>query len=184
MQTMKTATTATMTILLATMLLLHMPTRTTVTAASLGTYKSCLYACLNCVNTWGKDLFNGEKCADNCAMTEGRGIDTTCTSFFVRSSRRVSGARQYLHSEDITGRYRNRLAGGYTNGYLGYRSSYRNRKLGPSVMAFRSYPDGRSTLSRDCQQMCRTCEARFTSSMDAHSCLYTCVRTKKAVISC
>ncbi|KAL8607411.1 hypothetical protein ACOMHN_024436 [Nucella lapillus] len=172
---------AAMTAMMMAMLLLQ--TTTTATEVSLGMYKSCLYECLNCVNTWGKDLFNGEKCAENCAVTGGRSIDTTCTAFFTRSSRRVSGARQFLHSEDLTGRYRHRLAGGYTNGYLGYRG-YRNRKLGHGAMAFRSYPDRRSTLSRDCQQLCRTCEARFTSGMDAHSCLYTCVRTQKSVIAC
>lgn len=153
-------------------------------AMSLGMYKSCLYECLHCVNTWGKDLFNGELCAESCAMSGGTTIDTTCTAYFIRSSRRESGPKiQFLHSEDPSGRARigsfyNR--GGYSTGRRGY-LGYRTRTS--SASSFRR-SGLRSTLSSDCQRLCRTCESRFSVGMDAHSCMYTCVSTKRKVIAC
>nr|KAG5712785.1 hypothetical protein BaRGS_007382 [Batillaria attramentaria] len=63
-------------------------------AVSLSMYKSCLFECLHCVDTWGKDLFNGEACADSCAMSAGESIDRTCTSYFTRSVRRAGRNRQ------------------------------------------------------------------------------------------
>ena len=151
-------------------------------AMSLGMYKSCLYECLNCVNTWGKDLFNGEQCAESCAISGGATIDTTCTAYFARPSRRDSGPKiQYLHSEDPSGRagINGFLRGGYSNGYRGY-LGYRTRNFvaGPRRSRLRS------SLSSECQRLCRTCEARFSSNMDAHSCMYTCVSTKRKVIAC
>jgi hypothetical protein len=57
---------------------------------SLNHYKSCLYECLHCVSTWGKELFNGELCAHNCHITKGDSIDSTCRAYFTRSVRQAS----------------------------------------------------------------------------------------------
>lgn len=41
-------------------------------------YKACLMECFNCVQTYGKTIYNGKLCAENCAISQGRSIDTNC----------------------------------------------------------------------------------------------------------
>ncbi|KAK7505475.1 hypothetical protein BaRGS_00003220 [Batillaria attramentaria] len=143
-------------------------------AVSLSMYKSCLFECLHCVDTWGKDLFNGEACADSCAMSAGESIDRTCTSYFTRSVRRAGRNRQMsaAYADDS----------GSSSAESGYsRYGYNIRGGHPRLRGYRVH---QSSLSVDCQRLCQTCESRFTSSMDAHSCMYTCVTTNRAVIAC
>lgn len=155
---------------------------TVVVATSLGMYRTCLYECLHCVNTWGKDLFDGQLCAENCALSGGNSIDRTCDSFFTRNARRVEASRQYLHSEDPSGRSQHGFSNGYSNGYLGARG-FRARNF----VSSRSKPSrmsSRSSLTTDCQRLCRTCESRYTADMDAQNCLYTCVTTRRKMVTC
>lgn len=39
---------------------------------------ACLHECYACVKTYGKLVFNGKLCADNCALTSGQSLDTKC----------------------------------------------------------------------------------------------------------
>ena len=47
-------------------------------AEELRRYKSCLMECYRCVKTYGKAVFNGKLCAQNCALTNGASIDAKC----------------------------------------------------------------------------------------------------------
>ena len=207
MMTMKVTTAMSVVLLLQT---------TVAVATSLGMYKSCLYECLHCINTWGKVIFNGELCAENCAMSGGATIDTTCTAYFTRSSRRDGGgggagggrvvgspssssssssSGNSRHRQQLSGRQnpsamRVRVRGGYGGGYgAGYRvrnyDNYASSALSSSALS--SAPRSgyyRSSLSADCQRLCRTCESRYDSNMYAHSCMYTCVSTRRRLIAC
>ena len=165
---MLTVKTTTMSVLL----ILQM---TVVVAMSLGLYKSCMYECLNCVNTWGKVLFNGKMCAEQCAQTGGRSIDSTCASFFARTSRGAAVATE--------ARYPTRQRGPSPDIRMGLSTDYSSVNSGPQRFRSRT-SSSRSALYSACQRRCRTCETRFNSSMDAHACLYTCVRTRGRVIVC
>lgn len=41
-------------------------------------YKECLMECFRCVKTYGKQVYNGKHCAENCAVTNGKSIDVKC----------------------------------------------------------------------------------------------------------
>ncbi|CAG5117113.1 unnamed protein product [Candidula unifasciata] len=43
-------------------------------------YKACLMECFRCVKTYGKQVYNGKLCAENCAGSNGKSIDAKCDS--------------------------------------------------------------------------------------------------------
>lgn len=52
----------------------------------MGMYRACLRECYRCVKIFGKRVYNGKRCADNCVLSNGRSLDTNCD----RPSRRMS----------------------------------------------------------------------------------------------
>ncbi|RUS79379.1 hypothetical protein EGW08_012870 [Elysia chlorotica] len=94
-------------------------------------YKSCLLECYRCVKTYGKVVFNGKLCAQNCALTNGASIDGKC---------------------------------------------YPPSKRG----------DFQLLLTAECRALCeRRCAPDFHhDSMDAHACIFTCIKTEKDMIAC
>ncbi|CAG5125812.1 unnamed protein product [Candidula unifasciata] len=51
-------------------------------------YKACLMECYRCVKTYGKLLYNGKVCAENCAVTNGQSLDSKCDRPTKRTGRK------------------------------------------------------------------------------------------------
>ncbi|GFS26786.1 hypothetical protein ElyMa_007065300 [Elysia marginata] len=94
-------------------------------------YKSCLLECYRCVKTYGKVVFNGKLCAENCVLTNGASIDGKC---------------------------------------------YPPSKRG----------DFELLLTAECRNLCeRRCAPDFHhDSMDAHACIFMCIKSHKKMIAC
>ncbi|KAH3848104.1 uncharacterized protein LOC127873817 [Dreissena polymorpha] len=45
--------------------------------ASFG-YKYCLYECSTCVQLWGDELYDGQRCATCCRHSDGVKVDSQC----------------------------------------------------------------------------------------------------------
>lgn len=150
-------------------------------AHSLELYKSCMYECFNCVTTWGKEIFNGQRCVDDCATSEGTSIDLSCKPYFFG----FDGATQGLVSK---GNKRFGNTGMAVNiKELDPSPAFKGsdeEKAGWAYTPYRLSFSPVSTLSRVCQHLCRACEPHFTSGMDAHACMYNCATTKGQMIRC
>lgn len=51
-------------------------------------YKACLMECFSCVKTYGKQVYNGKLCAENCAESNGKSIDSKCNSPSKRTGKK------------------------------------------------------------------------------------------------
>lgn len=52
-------------------------------------YDGCLFECLNCVESWGKNMYDGKACAQACIDSKGRTIDRDCTGGTAPSRKRT-----------------------------------------------------------------------------------------------
>lgn len=148
-------------------------------AMTFNKYKSCLYECLNCVNTWGKQLFDGEKCADGCAESQGESRDESCMKYI-----RVGRGRRGLGSGSLQEADSDRKAAN-SPAYLPYRRTGPRFGLERINLAGQVRTSQDASLPAECQQLCKTkCEPLFTLSMDAHTCMYTCISNNRRKIVC
>ncbi|KAK0056993.1 hypothetical protein Bpfe_013645 [Biomphalaria pfeifferi] len=60
-------------------------------------YKECLMECFRCVKIYGKQIYNGKLCAENCALTSGASIDNKCYPPAKRANNKTQLAAQCIH---------------------------------------------------------------------------------------
>ena len=50
-------------------------------------HKHCLFECANCMVLWGRDLYDGKRCAACCHYSDGKVTDPECKKWANRKKR-------------------------------------------------------------------------------------------------
>jgi hypothetical protein len=60
-------------------------------------FKYCLYECANCIEFWGDDLYDGEKCATCCRYSNGIKVDPQCKVWVTNKRSYVKKDKEYVN---------------------------------------------------------------------------------------